>query len=64
MPRIHTNTCEQEINMASEMENVNKELIEESTATKDRKTAASDRKDRGGARRWIEPKINQLIDFL
>ena len=31
MPRIHTNTCEQEINMASEMENVNEELIEEST---------------------------------
>ena len=43
-------TCEQEINMMSEMENVNEELIEELTATKGRKTAAIDGKDRGRAR--------------
>ena len=43
-------TCEQEINMASEMENVNEELIEELTAIKGRKKAASDGKDRGRAR--------------
>ena len=43
-------TCEQEINMASDIENVNEELIEELTATKGRKTAASDGKDRGRAR--------------
>ena len=36
MPRIHTNTCEQEINMASEMENVNEELIEESKVERKR----------------------------
>ena len=27
MPRIHTNTCEQEINMASEMENVPESFV-------------------------------------
>ena len=27
MPRIHTNTCEQEINMASEMDNVPKSFV-------------------------------------
>ena len=64
MPRIDTNTCEQEINMASEMEIVNEELIEESTATKGRKKAARDGKDRGRARSWTEPKIDQLIDLL
>ena len=50
--------------MASEMENVNEELIEESTATKGRKKAASDGKDRGRARKWTEPEIDQLIDLL
>ena len=46
------------------MENVNEELIKESTATKSRKKAASDRKDKGRARRWTEPEIDQLIDLL
>ena len=46
------------------MENVNEEWIEESTATKNRKKAAIDGKDRGRARRWMEPKIDQLIDPL
>ena len=64
MPRIHTNTCEQEINMASEMENVNEELIKESTATKDRKKATRDGKDRGRARIWTELEIDHLIDLL
>ena len=50
--------------MGSKMENVNEELIEESTATKSRKEAASDRKDKGRARRWMEPEIDQLIDLL
>ena len=50
--------------MGSEMENVNEELIEESTATKSRKKAASDGKDKGRARRWTEPEIDQLIDLL
>ena len=50
--------------MGSEMENVNEELIEESTATKGRKKAASDGKDKGRARRWTEPEIDQLIDLL
>ena len=31
---------------------------------KGRKKAASDGKDRGRARRWMEPKIGQLIDLL
>ena len=31
---------------------------------KGRKKAASDEKDRGRARRWMEPKIGQLIDLL
>lgn len=50
--------------MASEMENVNEELTEELTATKGRKKAASAVKDRGRARRWTEPEIDQLIDLL
>ena len=50
--------------MGSEMENVNEELIEESTATKSRKKAASDGKDKRRARRWTEPEIDQLIDLL
>ena len=57
-------TYTNEINMASEMENVNEELIEELTLTKGRKKAASDGKDRGRARRYAEPEINQLIDLL
>ena len=48
----------------SEMENVNKELIKELTATKGRKKAASDGKDRGRATSWKEPEIDQLIDLL
>lgn len=43
----NTNIWEQDINMASEMENVNEELIEELTATKGKKKAASDEKDGG-----------------
>jgi len=46
--KISTN---KEFNMVSEMENVNEELIEELTATKGRKKAASDGKHRGRARR-------------
>ena len=50
--------------MASEMENVNQELMEELTATKGRKKADSVGKDRGRARRWTKPEIDQLIDLL
>ena len=50
--------------MASEMENVNEVLIEELTTTKGRKKAASEGKDRGRARRWTEPEIDQLINLL
>ena len=50
--------------MASEMEIVKEELIEESTANKGRKKAARDGKDRERARRWTEPEIDQLIDLL
>ena len=60
----NTNTCEQEINMVSDMENVNEELIGELTATKSKKKAASDGKDGGRARRWTESEIDQLIDLL
>ena len=38
--------------------------MEELTATKGRKKAASVGKDRGRARRWTEPEIDQLIDPL
>ena len=64
MPRIHcdfkTNLCEQEINMALEIESMNEEL----TATKGRETAASEGKDRGRARKWMAPEIDQQIDLL
>jgi len=46
------------------MENVNEEVIEELTATKGRKKAASDGKDRKRARRWTAPEIDQLSDLL
>ena len=39
-------------------------MNEELTATKGRKKAASDGKDRGRARTWTEPEIDQLIDLL
>ena len=56
--RGRTRTTNKEFNMASEMENVNEELIEELTATKGRKKAAIDGKDRRRARRWTEPEID------
>ena len=62
--RRRTRTTNKEFNMAPEMENVNEELMEELTATKGRKKAASVGKDRGRARRWTEPEIDQLIDLL
>ena len=43
---------------------MNEELIDALTATKGRKKAASDGKDRGRARRWTKPEIDQLIDLL
>lgn len=52
------------MNMASEMENVDEEIIEEFTETKHRKKANCERKERGRARKWTELEIDQLIDLL
>ena len=60
----YTNKYSKNSIWGSETENVNEELIEESTATKSRKKAASDGKDKRRARRWTEPEIDQLIDLL
>ena len=62
--RRRTRTTNKEFNMASEMENVNEDLIEALTATKGRKKVASDGKDRRRARRWTDPEIDQMIDLL
>ena len=54
-------TGEQEINIGvgdgKRKRGINREI-------KGRKKAAGDGKDRGRARRWMEPKIGQLIDLL
>ena len=50
--------------MTSEMENANEELIEEQQPKVVRKRLVTERTEEELLRRWTEPEIDQLIDFL